>query len=387
MAFIKRLVERVRRRIRRDLGIDAIDARLGVLENWVRDHPSHVSESLKHLAIKTVEGRPHGNYFNERFRDYELVLANVKLLGYQLGRMRAEAVPEPAVAAPPNTGLTSRMCIQDDFESEWFAFWRNETRIPPSHHRKLWELCYVAQAIFIAGKLQPGSAGLGFGCGEEPLPSLFAKYGASVLVTDQEPSEAERQGWTATGQHALNIDKLRMAHVCPDPAKLAMIDLRYVDMNAIPADLAGKFDFCWSVCALEHLGSIANGLDFIENSLKTLKPGGVAVHTLEYNLANDGETIDNWPTVLFQRKHLAGLAERLTRKGYFVSELDFSSGHGVLDGFVDVPPWRTDGLASPSRMTHMKLSVDGFICTSFGVIIRAPAAAHATASADHAGSR
>jgi len=31
----------------------------------------------------------------------------------------------------------------------------------------------------------------------------------------------------------------------------------------LPADLTG-FDFCWSICALEHLGTIAQGLDFIK---------------------------------------------------------------------------------------------------------------------------
>ncbi|MBV5337004.1 MAG: hypothetical protein J0653_03215, partial [Deltaproteobacteria bacterium] len=71
-------------------------------------------------------------------------------------------------------------------------------------------------------------------------------------------------------------------------------------------------DFCWSSCSLEHLGSIKAGLDFIKASLKTLKVGGVAVHTTEYNVSSDEATIDNNPTlVLFRRCDIQGLVEEL----------------------------------------------------------------------------
>lgn len=330
--------------------------------------------ALRHLGVRTLNGQPASNYFNERFRDYELALTNIKTLSYQLGMARAAGRPPRTVAGPVDVRLTSRLCVQDDFESDWLAFWCHEIQSPFTYHRKLWEMCYVAQAIFGTGKLQPGSAGLGFGCGEEVLPSLFAKYGASILVTDQEPASAAEQGWAATQQHAPNVERVRMSRICPDPEKLARIDLRYVDMNAIPPDLAGKFDFCWSACALEHLGSIANGLAFIENSLKTLKPGGVAVHTLEYNLSDDTETIDNWSTVLFQRKHMAALADRLADVGYLVRPLEFDHGNGLLDGLVDVPPWRSDLVSLPPDAIQLKLSVDGFACTSFGLIVQVPEA-------------
>ena len=38
--------------------------------------------------------------------------------------------------------------------------------------------------------------------------------------------------------------------------------------------------------------------------------GGVAAHTTEFNLES-GDTIDNWPTVLFQAGHIAELERRL----------------------------------------------------------------------------
>ena len=56
---------------------------------------------------------------------------------------------------------------------------------------------------------------------------------------------------------------------------------RAVDMNDIPPDLRG-FDFTWSSCALEHLGTLRAGADFVVEQMTCLRPGGVAVHTTEY---------------------------------------------------------------------------------------------------------
>jgi hypothetical protein len=90
---------------------------------------------------------------------------------------------------------------------------------------------------------------------------------------------------------------------------------------------------------------------------------------MEFNV-NDGETVDNWPTVLFQKRHLVQLAEKLRTKGFEVYELDFDKGRGILDGFVDLPPYLDE---NHSRHAHLKLSVDGFVCTSFSFVVKVPA--------------
>jgi hypothetical protein len=144
-------------------------------------------------------------------------------------------------------------------------------------------------------------------------------------------------------------------------------------MNDIPATLFG-YDFCWSICALEHLGSIEYGLRFVERSLDTLKPGGIAVHTTEFNVNSEGATIDNWPTVLFQRRHFEQLARLLAAKGHHVAELDFTLGDGPMDRFIDLPPFHHD-LAPDMRSLlgdpqHLKVAIDGFAATCFGISVR-----------------
>ena len=145
------------------------------------------------------------------------------------------------------------------------------------------------------------------------------------------------------------------------------------DMNAIPADLAG-YDFCWSICALEHLGSIEKGLAFVENALAVLKPGGLAVHTTEFNIAPRGPTIDHWPTVLFQRDHLLALAGRLAAAGHEVAPFDFALGDRPMDRFIDLPPWSHDMPAEwqgwHGTPAHLKIALDGFVSTCFGLVVR-----------------
>jgi hypothetical protein len=161
-----------------------------------------------------------------------------------------------------------------------------------------------------------------------------------------------------------------------ETCSIKSISLEFVDMNEIPSSLTG-YDFCWSICSLEHLGSIAKGADFIENSLDVLRQGGVAVHTTEYNVDNEGPTIDNWKTVLFQRKHMESTSGRLTKKGHYVAPLNFDFGDAPLDNFIDLPAYEWDlllqqaGLAGKQdHPAHLKLAIDGFACTCFGLVVR-----------------
>ena len=305
-----------------------------------------------------------------RLCDYETATRNLKILSGELGVERHEKNQQRTVSSPCFVPLKAKGCTEEDMNSAWVAFWSNELRDSPRYQRKLWELCYVSQILHNEGKLQQGKHGLGFACGSEPLPSLFAKYGVHILATDLAPDRPESQAWINSGQHVASFERVRRPEICPDPSRLATIEGAYVDMNALPADLDGRFDFCWSICSLEHLGSIANGLNFIENSLRTLKPGGVSVHTMEFNI-NEGKTIVTGPTVLFQKHHLLNLAERLRSKGYQVYDFDFDSGHGILDGLVDLPPYDQTGLRSCS-FAHLKLSIAGFVCTSFSFIVKKP---------------
>ncbi|UAK24989.1 SAM-dependent methyltransferase [Sphingomonas nostoxanthinifaciens] len=317
--------------------------------------------------------QPNTNALNEIVRNINILSLNVKALGYELAQRMAVALPIRTDTTAGPVGLNTCLSTQADIESDWVAHWCGQLRVPVVYHRKMWELAYVLQVLFERGLIQGGVRGLGFGCGAEPVPSYLAARGAMVTVTDLPLEEAAGRGWAETGQHAASLDQAYHPAFLDRACFDQQVDFRAVDMTAIPADLTG-YDFCWSLCALEHLGSIEAGLTFIENSLNTLRPGGIAVHTTEFNIDNRGRTIDNWPTVLFQERHLRLLADRLAAKGHCMAPIELDLGRGVLDRFVDLPPYSHDLPAALNHWiggpTHLKVAVDGFVVTCVGIVVQ-----------------
>ncbi len=324
------------------------------------------------LSLLNDRSQPNINHLSVATRNIDLLALNIKAMGYDLARSMAERLPVAAETRAPDLALGSKLSTQRDIESDWLAHWCRELRIPVIYHRKLWELAYVLQALHHSGNLRPGRKGLGFGCGNEPMGSYFASRDMAVTITDLPPEDSRSLGWAATAQHAASIDHAYHAQLVDRARFDALVRYRHVDMNAIPADLA-DYDFCWSMCAFEHLGSIAQGLAFVENSLAPLKAGGTAVHTTEFNINPYGPTVDNWATVLFQRRHIEALAERLEARGHRVAPLDFDEGDQPLDRFIDLPPWHDGTLETISRglgqPLHLKVATDGFISTCFGITV------------------
>lgn len=253
------------------------------------------------------------------------------------------------------------LCRQDCFEQPYFSFWTARLHEGLRYHRKLWEFVFIAQALWERGLCAPGRRGLGFGVGRERLTALFASMGVAVTATDLAADGRIEAGWESTSQHARGKDALRNSDVCPDDLFDHNVEFRPCDMNAVSQDLVG-YDFCWSACALEHLGSIEKGLAFIERSIDCLAPGGWAVHTTEFNISSNDQTIDNAGTVLFRRRDIEALIERLRARGHWVADMDWSIGDRALDQYLDLPPYRDD--------LHLKVALGGYATTSVGIIVR-----------------
>ena len=183
-----------------------------------------------------------------------------------------------------------------------------------------------------------------------------------LTATDLDPNSAHEAGWAETNQYSSKLVDLNERGICTDSALRAQVTLRNVDMNRIPEDLSCEsFDFTWSACAFEHLGSIELGLQFVENSLKCLKPGGIAVHTSELNVSSNDDTLTSGGTVLFRKRDFEALAERLRAQGHEI-DLNFHLGTQEFDRFYDVPPY--------SEFTHLKLELNRYLTTSYGLVIR-----------------
>jgi hypothetical protein len=258
--------------------------------------------------------------------------------------------------------LKSGLCRQLHFSTDEFRYWVRELGETPSMHRKQWEYFYIAQVLFEHGMLVPGKKGLAFAVGREALPALFARHGCEILATDLEEEAARTEGWVHTGQHSNQVEHLFREHVCPAETFFTSVRYQNLNMNEVPDDLRGTFDFCWSSCAFEHLGSIEHGLTFVERSINTLVPGGVAVHTTEFNLSSNDETIETPSLSIFRRRDMEELAARLSAAGHEVSRFDWSSGPGFAETVIDLPPYKGN--------PHLKLQIEQYACTSVGIIVR-----------------
>lgn len=269
---------------------------------------------------------------------------------------------------------TSQICNQSFYDAPFFHYWMSKLR--PNfnpideqaqnaviYHRKNWELVYICQSLYERGMLSKGKRGVVFGVGAECLPDLFASYGCEILATDLNAGEGDAQIWIQTGQNvAGNLEKLNRYHFCDPEEFKEKVTYRDVDMNNIPADIT-DYDFCWSTCAFEHLGSLRHGMEFVKNSLKTLKPGGIAVHTTEFNIYSNEWTIDKPGLSLYRKRDIEKLVAEIEEGGGQVSPLDWHIGSDHLDQFIDMPPYYKKGM-------HLRLLLEGFPCTSIGLIIK-----------------
>lgn len=284
-------------------------------------------------------------------------------------------IPEPL-------STTSMVCNASFWDSPCFQYWypyleenffdlmqasnqlkKDARKHGIIYHRKLWEFVYILQALYERNMIRPECRGVGFGVGTEALTAIFASRGCSILATDLTAQHAAAAGWAISGQHTLGqLKELNKYGICAENEFERLVTFRDVDMNDIPSDIK-EYDFCWSACALEHLGSIAKGIEFIKNSLKTLKSGGIAVHTTEFNLDSDDENYDDPSSAIFSKKDILILKRKLEAEGHYVYPLDFNKGTTFVDGFVDLPPYSKGNM-------HLRLNIRGFTSTSIGLIIR-----------------
>ena len=265
--------------------------------------------------------------------------------------------------------LRSQLCSAESLRSPALRSWAD--RLRPMWvsgdedardvmlHRKMWEWLFIAEALRERAMLAAGHRGLGFGVGQEPLAALFAADGCDIVATDQPTEAAHASGWSDSAtEWASDVDHLNHAGLCMDEDFAQRVRFRAVDMNAIPRDLR-DFDFTWSSCALEHLGTLQAGLDFVVAQIDCLKPGGVAVHTTEFLLSSDTDTVEEGGTVFYRRRDIEHLARRLQDLGHDI-DVDFTEGTTPDDLHVDVPPYSD---------VHLRTELSGYVTTSLALVV------------------
>lgn len=262
--------------------------------------------------------------------------------------------------------LVSKCCNQEDFEQPYFHKIARLLgfKCPKRYHRKLWEYVYITQVLEESGMLQEGKKGLGFAVGEEPLPSLFAAKGVDILATDLGLDGNTARMWAESSQNALgDIEKIFKPNIITKTLFDKKVRYMDLDMNRIPPNI-GMFDFCWSSCAIEHVGGLELSKQFLKNMINVLKPGGIAVHTTEFNIWSNNDTEEKGYSVIYRRRDFEEIQEYMKKNGCEMI-LSFKRTQHDADKYIPFPPYPDDDIRN-----HLNLLVGNYASTSFGLIIK-----------------
>lgn len=241
-------------------------------------------------------------------------------------------------------------------------------------HRKDWEIGFVLDVLRKTGCVSKGKKGLVFGCGKEITIPLLAQQEVFVTATDQPQVLGESSSWNSTNQYCSGKEALKKEFEKDfDWSMISdFIEYQEMDMNSLSVGNQ-KYDFLWSSCSLEHLGSFQNSINFVTKSLDFLKNFGFAIHTTEYNYF-DNKSFDDAYNCCFNRDVLMSMFDAVQKVGGYVYPIDFFSGDEPEDVFVDVPPFTFHSskikLEEPCGKSHFKLLINDKHTTSLGFIIQ-----------------
>jgi len=177
--------------------------------------------------------------------------------------------------------VTQKVCDAADwFDPDMLAVIANDLREPAVFHRKQWEFAIIFLTLRQQGFLAPDKVGLSMGAGREKLLYAIAPHVNRLVATDLYEPEAT---WTTVRTD--DPDKFIKAAKpwAVDDSKLLglRMDMRHLEFPE------NTFDFCYSSCALEHIGEEHDFRQHLCEVYRVLKDGGLYVLTTEFTYGED----------------------------------------------------------------------------------------------------
>ncbi|KQM67804.1 hypothetical protein ASE75_02580 [Sphingomonas sp. Leaf17] len=212
----------------------------------------------------------------------------------RVGAVGQLIAPEPPTLKAP----VSQVCTLAQFKEPVFADWAQHVGAGrETGSIATWERVFIARALDRYDVARSGARGLGVGGLGDPLADALASAGCRLVLTSPEPRDA------------------------PLPVGATA---RLFDPHAVPDDIAG-FDFCYVTRDggpdLDRQGS----LRFVEDLLRGLKPGGLAVVMLSMDVIENG-TFAGLP-----KREIDRLALVLVSRGHQVAQLRHIGGEAVVE--------------------------------------------------------
>ena len=175
----------------------------------------------------------------------------------------------------------SKLCDATDwFDPAFERIIRAELEEEPRFHRKQWEFVQIFRTLESLGFLNGQSRGLSMGGGEERLLYAVARRAGHLTVTDLCESDS---AWAGARTDDPDRSLKAAAPFAVDPSCLTA---RRMDMRTLEFDDA-SFDFCYSSCAIEHIGTYHDFLEHLQEVRRVLKDDGVYVLTTEFHYGEE----------------------------------------------------------------------------------------------------
>ncbi|MCW9065560.1 MAG: class I SAM-dependent methyltransferase [Ignavibacteriaceae bacterium] len=190
----------------------------------------------------------------------------------------------------------SKICDAADwFNTEFHSIILNELKESPRFHRKQWEFAMIFLALRKLGCLNENMTGLSLGGGNERVLYSIAQHVKKLIVTDLYDEDTT---WDCakTKDPDEYIKASKPFEVDLSKIKALAMDMRYLDFED------NTFDFCYSSCAIEHIGNFDDFVQHLDEVYRVLKEDGVYVFTTEFKIG--GETIEDQNNFIFSSSYL-----------------------------------------------------------------------------------
>jgi len=261
----------------------------------------------------------------------------------------------------------SKVCDGADwFDPELLAVIDGDLRELARFHRKQWEFAMILLALRRHGVLRPDALGLSMGSGRERLLYAVARQVRRVVATDLYDASTEWET-ASTSDPDRYIKEGKPFPVDDDRLQALRMDMRSLEFED------GAFDFCYSSCAVEHIGGRDDFLKHLAEVRRVLKGGGIYAFTTELHYGP--ETIEHPHNYYFSSTYLADL---IAGSGFAAeAEIDARVAHHRINYPLPEHIDRlcadgTGGLARRyfSEASHVQLLLGKHPFTSVSVVLR-----------------
>jgi ubiquinone/menaquinone biosynthesis C-methylase UbiE len=204
----------------------------------------------------------------------------------------------------------SKICDAADwFDPEFNSVVINELKEGPRFHRKQWEFAMIFLALKKLGFLNEKMNGLSLGGGNERVLYAIAKHVKKLTVTDLYENSTS---WDCarTNDPDEFIRSSKPFDVDDSKIKALRMDMRNLDFED------NTFDFCYSSCAIEHIGKYEDFVQHLNEVYRCLKDNGLYVFTTELQLGN--VTIEDPNNHIFSPQYL----NKIFRDMFLTPEFD-----------------------------------------------------------------